>query len=145
MHINNNRRVFDAHEMIAQRAQQAVGVRFRLHGRSIETGLDCVGLIAYAIKPLIKNIDVPEHYQLRFDNIETPRMFFAQTNFAEIDTDIAHQCGDIILTAPACQQLHFLILHHDHYVHAHSGLRRIVAANYPLTSAAIMAWRYKGE
>lgn len=131
--------------MIAQRAQQAVGVRFRLHGRSIETGLDCVGLVAHAIKPLIKDIDVPEHYRLRFDNINTPRDFFIRTNFSEIDTDMAHQCGDIILTAPDCQQLHFLILGQHHYVHAHSGLRRIVAANYPLTSAAIMAWRYKGE
>ena len=144
MHFEGKADVQIIREMIGLRAQQAVGVRFRLHGRSLETGLDCVGLTAYAIKPVINNITIPRHYTLRFDNIAAPQDFFANTDFSQIDSNCVFQSGDIILVAPSCQQLHFLIKHSQHYVHAHSALRRIVETN-DLPFDAIAAWRYKGD
>ena len=39
----------DIYERISAQALALVGAPFRLHGRSEETGLDCVGLVALAV------------------------------------------------------------------------------------------------
>lgn len=130
---------------IASRALSAIGTAFRLHGRSLKQGLDCVGLVAHAIAPLIKNQNIPQNYRLRFDDSAAVDVFFAATDFVKMKQNIGYVTGDIILVQPAPQQLHFIINLGDSYVHAHSGLRRIVAAKHPILSPVIAVWRYKGE
>lgn len=129
---------------IVDRAQAAIGVRFRLHGRSIGTGLDCVGLVAHAIKPVIDETKIPFHYKLRFDDINIPIAFFEVHNFDRIESEQGFLNGDIAMIAPALQQLHFIIIADDGYIHAHSGLRKIVKTNYPILSPVKAAWRYIG-
>lgn len=133
-----------ARQIIAQRAEGAIGVRFRLHGRSLITGLDCVGLVAHAAAPFIDGRAVPQNYQMRFDNLDMPIAFFRGSDFGLVDHEKPHQMGDIILIKPAVQQLHFIINLGRSFVHAHSGLRRIVQSNHPILSPAA-AWRYKGK
>ena len=130
---------------IAERAQEAIGLHFRLHGRSIGTGLDCVGLIAHAIKPIIMDIEIPRNYSLRFDDINIPIAFFEAHNFERIDSEQGFLTGDIAIIAPAAQQLHFIIIAQDGYIHAHSGLRKIVKTNFPILSPVKAAWRYAGD
>lgn len=133
-----------ARRTIALRAKSAVGVHFRLHGRSVETGLDCVGLVAYAAAPLIHNHIVPQNYNLRFDNINIPFEFFADSHFVHMGCQKPYEIGDIILVKPSPQQLHFIINIGPTIVHAHSGLRRIVESNHPILSPVCAVWRYKG-
>lgn len=130
---------------IAKRAMETLGVRFRLHGRSMKTGLDCVGLVTHAIAPHIKGMMIPRHYNLRYDDVDIPLSFFSGSNFNQINFKSPYQCGDIILVAPASNQLHFLIMSDDAFVHAHCGLRRIVMTNLPILSPVKAVWRYKGN
>lgn len=135
---------------IARRAEDAIGVRFRLHGRSLCNGLDCVGLIAHAIKPLIADREIPRHYSLRFDDMSAPIAFFESLDFERIEykqarSDADFEIGDIVLIAPAATQLHFIIITDGAYIHAHSGLRKIVKVNHPILSPIKSVWRYAGE
>lgn len=130
---------------IADRAQEVLGVRFRLHGRSSHNGLDCVGLVAHAIKPIIIDRKIPRHYNLRFDDINAPIAFFEALDFEHIESEQGFLIGDIVLIAPAPQQLHFIIITDGGFIHAHSGLRKIVKTNYPILSPVKAAWRYAGD
>ncbi len=130
---------------IADRAQEAMGLRFRLHGRSINNGLDCVGLVAHAIQPMIAAAEIPRHYTLRFDDINVPIAFFEALDFERLESEQGYLIGDIALIAPAAQQLHFIIIAQDGFIHAHSGLRKIVKTNYPILSPVKAVWRYAGE
>ena len=51
---------------IVLRARRCLGTVTRLHGRAIGTGLDCVGLAAFALK--LEPAQVGADYDLRADN-----------------------------------------------------------------------------
>ncbi len=101
-----------------ERARAAVGARFRLHGRSIDDGLDCVGLAGLAL-----GVAVPTGYALRSGDAAGVAALIARVGL--VPADAAHP-GDLLLMASGPGQLHLGIATDVGFVHADAGLRRVV-------------------
>lgn len=134
----------DAGIAIAARAVELVGVPFRLRGRSVEAGLDCVGVVAYALECTGCTFDIPSDYTHRGEYLARISAFFDRDWFSKIASE-APQLGDILLYRPADRQVHFAIETVHGVVHAHAGLHRVVLTPRPLTWPVIRHWRYIGE
>ena len=102
---------------VAARARTAVDARFRLHGRDPATGLDCVGLAAFAF-----GLDAPTGYALRGGD--------AGAVAARLDAVLARADrdarGDLILMRTGPGQLHLGVRTEAGFIHADAGLRRVV-------------------
>jgi murein DD-endopeptidase / murein LD-carboxypeptidase len=100
------------------RARSLIGTRFTLNGRSVEEGLDCVGLIA-----LVTGKPAPLGYSLRNSQFDhwiayMDDLFERRIGFP--------QAGDILLLRPTSVQLHLGLWTGDSLIHAHAGARRVV-------------------
>ncbi len=111
-------------------ARQCVGARFRLHGRSIGTGLDCVGVAAIAFGAA----RVPAGYALRGGRIDAVIAAIDAAGLARGEGAPPHAA--LLLLAPGPYQLHLAISTDRGFVHADAGLRRITevpgAPRWPL-------------
>lgn len=129
-------------QMLASAAAGFIGIRFSLHGRGPETGLDCIGLIACSLEVIGENPTVPEGYSLRTLQ-PSPWLGCAdKSGLTRITGPV--EAGDVLLTKPGPGQHHLSIAASDREViHAHAGLRRVV--RQPLASlGAIRAhWRLR--
>ena len=130
---------------IAARALSHIGVTFRLHGRNVESGFDCVGLIVDALESVGFSADVPIIYSLRGRFEAQASAFFDRAQFAVIGTGEGAHHGDIYLVKVAANQLHFLIHIGAGFVHAHAGLRRVVVTPGPVPWPVVGQWRYIGD
>lgn len=132
-------------DCIAKAALALVGVPFRLHGRDPETGLDCVGLVASALASAGDPVRTPQHYALRNRETDTLLRFAAEAGLAPVSGRL--EPGDVLLVSPGPWQLHLLVAgFNDQLVHAHAGLRRVVAmpGPSPWPLAAHWRWQTKG-
>jgi murein DD-endopeptidase / murein LD-carboxypeptidase len=115
-------------------ARACVGARFRLHGRSAETGLDCVGLAAIAYG----RGKVPAGYALRGGDLDR---IVAAIDAAGLVRAEGARPGDLLLVEAGPYQHHLVILTDRGFVHADAGLRRVTevpgAPPWPL----IARWR----
>jgi hypothetical protein len=127
---------------IARRALDLVGVRFRLHGRHPDVGLDCVGVVARALAG--ESIEVPCDYTLRGDYLGRIAADMDRRGFRDV-SDAPVRSGDILLCLPAEWQLHFAIATPDGFVHAHAGLRRVVLTPPPFPWPIVGHWRPTGD
>ena len=104
-----------------QRARALIGAQFRIQGRGAE-GLDCIGLAiaTYAIDTRA----VRSNYSLRGNQREELERgltrFFRQVKATQ------RRDGDLMLLAPAGDQLHLAVRTPDGFVHAHAGIGRVV-------------------
>ncbi|WP_066548306.1 MULTISPECIES: hypothetical protein [unclassified Sphingomonas] len=107
---------------IVAAARAAVGAPFRLHGRTIAHGLDCVGLVALALAGAGYSGPVPTGYALR-------------TGESGIGDDWAKLAGlepgpagagAILLAQAGPGQLHLAIDSGTGVIHADAWLRRVV-------------------
>lgn len=118
---------------IVAAARAAVGARFRLHGREPETGLDCVGLAAWALRAGGFAGAVPSGYRLRSGNAERVAALLDAGGLVRVADALP---GDLVLAASGPGQLHLVIATEDGFVHADAGLRRVVerpgAAPWPV-------------
>lgn len=122
---------------IARAAEALVGTRFRLHGRDPATGLDCVGLVAAAL-----GSRAPAGYGLRNSDIADALAFAASIGLTEVSG--AFQPGDVLLVHAGPVQHHLLVVGTaNNFIHAHAGLRRVVATPAPLASPVERHWRLK--
>ncbi len=121
-----------------------LGVPFRLHGRSVETGLDCVGVLAQCLSATGQILDVPADYGLRGDFEARAIAFFSRDGFARV-ADSSWVTGDLLLLRPGPRQIHFGVLARAGVVHAHLGLRRVVLTPLPLPYCRIGQWRFYGD
>lgn len=121
-----------------------VGAAFRLHGRSPETGLDCVGVVAVCFFAAGYRFEVPIDYRIRGDFEARALAFFADTRFQNID-DGSWVAGDVLLFRPAARQIHLAVLTHFGAVHAHMGLGRVVLTPLPMPYDKIAQWRLQGD
>jgi murein DD-endopeptidase / murein LD-carboxypeptidase len=104
---------------IVAAARGCVGARFRLQGRSVATGLDCVGVVALAYGCA----SVPGGYALRGADLAGVIAAIEAAGFVRID---APYPAALLLLAPGPYQHHLAILTDRGFVHADAGLRRVV-------------------
>jgi len=102
---------------IAAAAVAAVGTRFRLHGRGTD-GLDCVGLVALALRAGGYSGAVPSGYSLRGGDWGLLDRVLERVAEAEP--------GDVLVMAVGPGQIHLGIRTAGGFVHADAGLRRVV-------------------
>ncbi|PAX07012.1 hypothetical protein [Sphingomonas lenta] len=123
----------------AAAALGALGVRFRLHGRDVASGLDCVGLAALAMRAGGYAGEAPSGYRLRGGDLA--RVAAAVEGLVAADGSAP---GDLLLFRPGPGQLHLAVRTARGFVHADAGLGRVVerpgADPWPL----IGAWRLEG-
>lgn len=127
-------------ELFAGRAEGLLGAPFRLGGRDPATGVDCVGLVAWALG----EVAAPRGYGLRAASIERHLNFAARAGFAPAGDGIRR--GDLILVTPGPAQHHLLVaLGDERFVHAHASLRRVVLHAGPLPWPERARWRLATE
>ena len=100
-----------------ERAREVIGAKFRLGGRDPRFGLDCVGLVAWALEA-----DAPAGYGLR-GGVPERVMALLDARLARVD---AVAPGDVLLFAAGPGQLHLAIASERGMIHADAGLRRVV-------------------
>ena len=101
-----------------QRARGAIGAKFRLHGRTVEDGLDCVGLAALAYAA-----EVPRGYALRSGDPERVIAGMAAAGLVRVRDARA---GDLLLFRAGPGQLHLGIDGGGSVTHADASLRGVV-------------------
>ena len=122
---------------MAAAALALVGAPFRLHGRDAEHGLDCIGVIAAALRAAGWVGAVPSGYALRGGEADAVAALF-DTVLARGDGSV----GDVLLFRVGPGQLHGAVRVAGGIVHADAGLRRVVMRPGEPDWQSIGAWRY---
>lgn len=115
-------------------ARAAIGARFRVHGRDVASGLDCVGLAALAVGAE----RVPSGYALRGG---APERVAAMIDAAGLRRVAVRAAGDLLLCASGPGQLHLAIWTGDGVIHACAALRRVVERPGAPPWPVVGAWR----
>lgn len=129
-------------DRIAREALALVGTPFRLHGRRVETGLDCVGLAALAARRAGHCGAAPEVYGLRGGEME---MFARWLEAAGLHMAERAEAGDLTLVRAGPAQTHVMVRVPGGHVHAHAGLRRVVETPGESPWPVLGLWRVPGE
>ena len=125
---------------LAEAAERLIGTRFRLHGRDPATGLDCVGLLVAALAAIGRDPPVPRGYGLRNSDIAPVLAFAAPMGL--VPAEGPQLPGDVLLVCAGPLQEHLLIAAAaPRFIHAHAGLRRVVATPGPLAWPLLRHWR----
>lgn len=124
-------------ERVAEAALAAVGAPFRLHGRDVRAGLDCVGLVAFALG----RTDAPTGYAMRGG--EAAR-FAVMLDAAGLDRVKLPDTGDVMLAEAGPGQFHLAVLTGRGFVHADAGLRRVVEVPGEPDWPIVGIWRKGG-
>lgn len=122
---------------VVARARAAVGARFRLHGRTAASGLDCVGLAALAFGERA----VPSGYALRGGDPAHVAALIETRGFVRADESAP---GDLLLCASGPGQLHLAIDSGTGVIHADAMLRRVVERPGPVPWPVLGRWRMMG-
>lgn len=122
---------------VAEAALAQVGVPFRLHGRD-RAGLDCVGVVACALRAGGFEGDVPCGYALRGGQ---PDRVIATLD-AALRRSERPCAGDVILFAVGPGQLHLAIRVEGGIVHADAGMRRVVMRPGGAPWPVLGVWRW---
>lgn len=127
-------------EAFARAAEALVGSPFRLHGRSSEHGLDCVGLVAAALEACGHVLPPIPPYALRNSRYDLVPAFAQRCGLDPV-TGQARR-GDLVMVAPGPGQRHLLIaVAPTVFTHAHAGLRRVVRTPLRPDWPIIHHWR----
>lgn len=121
---------------VVAEARALVGVRFRLHGRTPEQGLDCVGLTALALARAGHVGSLPLDYGLRTRDVGRAIGWLDAAGLVAADG----QPGDVALVRAGPVQLHLAVMVPGGFVHAHASLRRVVETPGPLPWPVIGHW-----
>lgn len=121
-------------DAVVARARALIGVRFRPQGRSRETGLDCVGLVAAALGVS----GAPRDYALRG---ASPERLAAGLKAAGLGPVEQPRPGDVLAVEAGPGQLHLGILSDMGLIHGDASLRRIVERPGPVPWPILGVWR----
>lgn len=116
------------------RARGCLGVRFRRHGRTIDGGLDCVGLAAVAYR--LER--VPAGYRLRGGMPAPIEAALDAAGFARVAAPAA---GDLLVVEAGPFQPHLAVWTGAGFVHADAGLGRVVEVPGRPRWPILSAWR----
>lgn len=125
---------------LAAAALDLIGTPFRLHGRDPATGLDCVGLVAEAMRRAGFHPLPPGGYGLRAMSIGPLVPHARASGLVPVPRD-----GDIVLARVSPVQAHLLIAAPGGFVHAHAGFRRVTFLPGPLPWPVPLEWRIQSE
>lgn len=129
---------------LAGAAEALVGAPFRLHGRDVARGLDCVGLVTAALALTGRKVAAPTDYRLRGAAVEWLLAPAREAGFVETGGPI--HPGDVLLVRPGPAQWHLLVAGADDgFIHAHAGLGRVVRTPAPLPWPVARHWRLQAE
>ncbi|BBC71591.1 conserved hypothetical protein [Altererythrobacter sp. B11] len=129
---------------LADAAAQLIGAPFRLHGRHPETGLDCIGVVDTALRHIGRTPPPTPDYRLRRLGIADFLPLAPAVGLVE--SAGPPQPGDVLLARPGPAQFHLLIAGREGgFIHAHAGLRRVVASPAPLARPLLRLWRLSSE
>ena len=129
---------------LAAAALNLAGTRFRLHGRDPATGLDCVGVLAASLSAIGREAPLPQAYALRSRFVAGLDGFAGACGLVSAGSEC--MAGDVLLFRVAPCQLHLAIaLGPDRGVHAHAGLRRVIAGPLSPQWALARHWRLADE
>lgn len=124
---------------VSNAALALIGVPFRLHGREVASGLDCVGLVGEVLRKAGGAPVLPDGYSLRMISVE-PLLGFAGRSGL---TDCADgQEADVVMCRTNPLQPHLLVHVPGGYVHAHASLGRVVFMPEPLAWGVLHCWRF---
>ena len=129
---------------VERAALDLIGIPFSLHGRSVESGLDCVGLVGHCLSAVGKKSAVPADYRLRGQYADRACAYFDDLQFSQV-SDASVVAGDILLLEPGARQIHLAVVTPKGAVHAHMGLGRVVVTPLPLPWRIIAQWRLFGD
>lgn len=119
---------------VAAAALAAVGARFRLHGRDPATGLDCVGLVVWALGAGGFKGEAPTGYGLRGGDP-------APVLDALLARGEGEATGDVLLLRTGPGQAHLAVRVEGGVVHADAGLRRVVMRPGTVAWPVLGCWR----
>lgn len=127
-------------EELARAALALVGVPFRLHGRDPQRGLDCIGVLEAAASACGTHRALPNGYALRSRHVPGLDRIAASLSLHPASGALA--AGDVVLLRPGPCQHHLAIaLDGQRIVHAHAGLRKVVAGELPEAWPIAGHWR----
>lgn len=125
---------------LARAAEALIGTPFRLHGRDPCTGLDCAGLLHATLLACGHPGLPPFAYGLRNSDIAAGIAALRHAGLREVEGRPL-PC-DVLLVQAGPAQVHLLIAATgNRFVHAHAGLRRVVATPAPLPWPILRHWR----
>ncbi|MDT0506795.1 peptidoglycan endopeptidase [Novosphingobium sp. MMS21-SN21R] len=122
--------------LLAEAATSLIGTSFRLHGRIPATGLDCVGLVAEAMRRAGHEPDCPAGYSLRLTSVARWLAHADRSGLVE-----TADRGDVILCMANPVQPHLVIAVPGGFVHAHAGIGRVTFLPAPLPWPVAQQWR----
>lgn len=129
-------------DKIVAAARALIGVPFRLHGRSADTGLDCIGLAALALERA-GHRDVravaPMAYSLRGGTTEAFRDGLRRAGLRPVRRAAV---GDLVLVQAGVAQFHLMIASDGGHIHAHAGLGRVAEMPGASPWPVIGQWRW---
>ncbi|HEY9579035.1 MAG TPA: peptidoglycan endopeptidase [Rhizorhapis sp.] len=128
----------DRGEAVVRSARALLGVPFRLHGRSADMGVDCVGLVALAAWRAGHEGEAPDRYGLRGGRVEQFENWLAAAGLRRVSSMVP---GDIVLVQAGVRQFHVMVFTGEGFIHAHAGLRRVVAMPGESPWPVIGVWR----
>lgn len=125
---------------IAAAAAQLEGTPFRLGGRDPAGGLDCVGLVVAALAACGHGPVAVPPYAMRRTHLQPfDRLAAAHALRPVVDDLLA---GDVLACRVGAAQFHAaIVLDRARLVHAHAGLRRVVAGPMPSDWNIVRHWR----
>jgi cell wall-associated NlpC family hydrolase len=125
-------------EAVRDAAIAMVGVPFRLHGRCVQSGVDCVGLALLSLRSAGVSVPDPPPYRLRAGAAPMAAGWMAAAGFV---VDEGRRPGDLVIVRINALQPHLLVDVMDSVVHAHAGIGRVVRVPLPPEWAELSRWR----
>lgn len=125
-------------DLAVERARTLLGSRFRAQGRDPKLGLDCVGVICMAFG--IPGGEVRSDYRLRGSH-RASLSDGLERYFRRVPPNEA-RAGDVLLFAPAADQLHLGIRTDLGLVHADARLGKVVERPAPSPWPVVAAYRW---
>ncbi|HEX7871854.1 MAG TPA: peptidoglycan endopeptidase [Sphingobium sp.] len=130
-------------ERVRDVALSLLDVPFRLHGRSAETGVDCVGLALLCVREAGVVVPDPPAYRMRTGGMAAAPGWLRRAGF--VPGEGGRWPGDLVIVRVSALQLHLVIDAGDSAVHAHAGLGRVVRSPWPEGDAGgwteVSRWR----
>ena len=127
---------------IVAAARGAVGARFRLRGREPASGLDCVGLAAWALKAGGFAGAVPSGYRLRGGDAARVAALVEAGGMVRVADA---RPGDLVLAVSGAGQLHLAVATCGGFVHADAMLRKVVERPGAVPWPVIGRWRLRSD